>query len=103
MTRTSRRNFLRGVWRAHPLPVTDEDSFSAAAADGPRALQALPPEFSSAMLRMEGQRLGLPAEAMEEEELARAVLRAMHAGAPLPHAPCPDAPPQGDASRHGRP
>ena len=103
MNSTSRRNFLRGVWRAHPLPVTDEDSFLAADPEALPALMTLPPEFSSAMLHMEGQRLGLPVEAMEEEDLARAVLRAMYAGAPLPHAPCPGAPSRGNADGRGRP
>lgn len=103
MNSTSRRNFLRGVWRAHPLPVADEDIFPAAGHEAPPTLTTLPPEFSSAMLHMEGQRLGLPVETMEEEDLARAVLRAMYAGAPLPHAPCPGAPSRGNADGRGRP
>jgi hypothetical protein len=81
MTTFSRRNFLRGAWHAPPSPVAGETLFPQAGQGASCALAALPPEFSPAMLRLEGRRLGLPVEAMHEEELARAVLRAMRAGA----------------------
>jgi hypothetical protein len=61
-----------------------EDLFPEAGQESPCALAALPPEFSPAMLRLEGQRLGLPAETMHEEELARAVLQAMRTSARPP-------------------
>lgn len=77
----SRRNFLRGAWHAPPPPATGESNTPEAGQEESCALATLPPEFSPAMLRLEGQRLGLPAETMHEEELARAILQAMRARA----------------------
>lgn len=76
MISKSRRNFLRGVWRAQPLPVAAE---SMALTSGDELPGLLPPEFSPAMLRLEGQRLGLPVDTMDKEALVRAVAQAMRA------------------------
>ena len=74
MINRQRRNFLRGNWRAvSPSGMdesTDVDVFA-------RNDDTLPPEFSPAMLRFEGQRLGLPVDTMNKETLVRAVAQAM--------------------------
>ncbi|MDD4702653.1 MAG: hypothetical protein PHI96_10580 [Desulfovibrio sp.] len=74
MINRQRRNFLRGNWRAVSPPREDEDTEADVfACNG----DMLPPEFSPAMLRFEGQRLGLPVDTMNNETLARAVAQAM--------------------------
>ena len=80
MTDQKRRNFLRGNWRAVSPCIPGESFGAEALACTGEAL--LPPEFSSIMLRFEGQRLGLPVDSMNEQALVRAVLQAMRAQTP---------------------
>ena len=77
-----RRNFLRGNWRAVSPCIPGESFDAEALACNGEAL--LPPEFSSSMLRLEGQRLGLPVDSMNEDALIRAVAQAMRAQARPP-------------------
>jgi len=82
MMNRRRRDFLRGNWRAVSPCVPGESFGAEALACTGEAL--LPPEFSSSMLRFEGQRLGLPVDSMSEDALIRAVAQAMRAQARPP-------------------
>lgn len=76
MSAVSRRSFLQGLWTP---PQEREAAVQAARAQAaaPDSM-GLPPEFSPSALRNEGRRLGLHVESLSDEELAFAVLRAMH-------------------------
>ena len=80
----NRRAFLRGDWRP-PCPVSADDA-AAAWAVGDEGTPQLPPDFTPALLRLEGLRLGLPVDRMSKEALVYAVARALRAGTRAPAA-----------------
>lgn len=77
MINLQRRNFLWRYWRMFFPPASDEKPDADAFTYEKGTL--LPPEFSPGLLRLEGQRLGLPVDTMSEEALSQAVAQVMRA------------------------
>ena len=70
-TRCNRRDFLRGRWLEPTARAPRETPSSFA--------DALPPDFSPALLRLEASRLGYDPDRLSAEELEKIVKRALQA------------------------
>ena len=73
-TRCNRRDFLRGRW-LEPTARAPRESPSSYA-------DALPPDFSPALLRLEASRLGYDPDRLSAEELEKIIKRALQAEKP---------------------
>ena len=73
-TRCNRRDFLRGRW-LEPTARAPRESPSSYA-------DALPPDFSPALLRLEASRLGYDPDRLSAEELEKIVKRALQTEKP---------------------